>query len=61
MVILIRVVLLVYKIMGEDSDGIAEHEELFQDGIRTVNKYRLFGVGGFPFHLSLLVLLYSKH
>ena len=42
------------------SDGTSEHEEWFKDGRRSVYKERLFGVGVFPFLLSLLVLLSSK-
>jgi hypothetical protein len=41
-------------------DGTLEHEEWFGGGRRIVYKERLVGVGGFPFLLSLLVLLYSK-
>jgi hypothetical protein len=50
----------VCKIMGEDSDGILKHGEWFEDGRQIVYKESVVGVGGFPFLLSLLVLLYSK-
>ena len=47
--------------MGWDSDGTSEpHEEWFEGGRRSVYKESVVGVGGFPFLLSLLVLLYSK-
>jgi len=59
-VMLIRVLLVVCKIMVGYSDGTSEHRELFKGGRWNVCKERLFGVGGFPFLLSLLVLLYSK-
>ena len=42
------------------SGGILEHGEWFDGGRWSVYKERLFGVGGFPILLSLLVLLYSK-
>jgi len=57
---LIRVVLMLCKIMDGYLDGTSEHEEWFEGGRRSVYKQRLFGVGGFPFLLSLLVLLYSR-
>jgi len=41
-------------------DGTSEHEEWFEGGRRSVYNERLVGVGGFPFLLSVLVLLYSK-
>ena len=37
-----------------------EHEEWFEGGERIVYKESVVGVGGFPFLLSLLVLLYRK-
>jgi hypothetical protein len=37
-----------------------EHGEWFDDGRRIVYKESVVGVGGFPFLLSLLILLYSK-
>jgi len=46
--------------MGWDSDGTSEHEERFEGGRRIVYKESVDSVGGFPFLLSLLVLLYSK-
>ena len=51
---------MVCKIMVGYSDGTSENEEWFEGGRRRVYKERLFGVGGFPFLLSLLVFLYSK-
>jgi len=54
------VVLVVCKIMGRYSNGTSEHEKWFEGGRRSVYKERLLGVGGFPFLLSLLILLYSK-
>jgi len=59
-VVLIRVMLVVCKIMVEYPDRISDHGEWFEGGRWCVYKERLFGVGGFPFLLSLLVLLYSK-
>jgi hypothetical protein len=59
-VVLISVVLMVCKITVEYSEGTSEHEEWFEGGKQIVYKERLFGVGGFPFLLSLLVLLYRK-
>jgi hypothetical protein len=50
----------VCKIIGGYSDGTSEHEEWFESGRRIVYKESVVGVGGFPFLLSLLVLLYSK-
>jgi len=50
----------VCKIMSWDSDGTSEHEEWFEGGRRIVYKESVVGVGGFPFLMSLLVLLYSK-
>jgi len=38
----------------------SEHGESFERGRRRVYKERLFGIGGFPFLLSLHILLYSK-
>jgi len=60
MVVLIRVVLVVCKIMVAYSEGTLECEEWFECGRRIVYKERLFGIGGFPYLLSLLILLYSK-
>jgi hypothetical protein len=54
------VVLVVCKIIRWDLDGTLEHEEWFKVGRRIVYKESVAGVGGFPFLLSLLVLLYSK-
>jgi hypothetical protein len=50
----------VCKIIGWYSDGTSEHEKWFEGGRRIVYKESVVGVGGFPFLLSLLVLLYSK-
>jgi len=52
--------LVVSKNMGRYSNGTSEYEELFEGGIQTVYKERLFGIGGFPFLVSLLILLSSK-
>ena len=60
MVVLIRVLLVVCKIMIGYLDGTSEHGEWLEGGRWSVYKDRLFGVGWFPFLLSLLVLLYSK-
>jgi len=46
--------------MGEYSNGTLKHEEWFEGGRQSVYKERLFGVGGFPFLLSLLIFWYSK-
>jgi hypothetical protein len=46
--------------MGGDSDGTSDHEEWFKGGRQIIYKESVAGVGGFPFVLSLLVLLYSK-
>ena len=48
------------NIIREYVDGTSEHEEWFEGGRRSVYNERLVGVGGFPFLLSVLVLLYSK-
>jgi len=40
--------------------GTSEYNEWFERGRRIVSKERMFGIGGFHFLLSLLVLLYSK-
>jgi hypothetical protein len=50
----------VCKIIGWDSNCKLEYEEQFEGGRRIVYKERVVGIGGFPFLLSLLVLLYSK-
>ena len=57
---LIRRVLVVWKMMGKDSDGILRHDEWLEGGILMCIQWGWFGIGGFPFLLSLLVLLYSK-
>ena len=51
---------MVCKIMGWDSDGTSENEEWFEGDSPTVYKESVVRIGGFPFLLSLLVLLYSK-
>jgi len=51
---------MVCKIMVEYLDDTSEHGGWFEGGRRSVYKERLFGVGWFPFLLSLLILLYSK-
>jgi len=60
MVVLIIVVLMVCRIMVGYSEGTSEHEERLKGGRQSVYKERLFGVGGFSFLLSLLVLVSSK-
>jgi len=50
----------VCKIMDEDSDGTSKHWEWFGGGRRNVYKETCVDIGGFPFLLSLLVLMYSK-
>ena len=60
MVVMITVGVVVCTIMDEDSDGTSEHEGLFEDSGRSVYEVRMFGVGGFPFLLCLLVLLYGE-
>jgi len=57
---LIRVEMVMCRIMGKDLDTTFEYEEFFEGGIETVYKEILFGLGGLPFLLSQLVLLYSK-
>jgi len=59
MVLLITVVLVVCKIWGKHSGSTLEDEEWFEGGGQIGCKETLFGVGGFPFLLSLVVLLYS--
>jgi hypothetical protein len=56
-VMLISVVLVVYKTIGTDSDGLSEHEESFEVGIRTVYSVKLCRIGKFPVLFSLLFLL----
>jgi len=51
---------MVCKIIGWDSDGTSEHEEWFEGGRRSVYTESVAGIGGFPFVLSLHILLYSK-
>jgi len=46
--------------MGGYLDGTSEHKGWFEGGRQSVYKERLFGGGGFPFLLSLLILLYTK-
>jgi len=50
----------VCNIIGWDSDGTSEHEEWFESGRRIVYKESVIGVGGFPFLVSLLLLLYKQ-
>jgi hypothetical protein len=59
-VVTIRNDRVVCKIIEWDSDGTSEHEEWFEGGRRSVYKESVDGVGGFPFLLSLPVLLYSQ-
>ena len=56
MIVLRSIVLVVCKIMVGYLDGTSEHEEWSEGGRRSVYTVRLFGVGGFSFLLSLLVL-----
>ena len=58
--VMIRADLVVCKIIGLDSDGTLEHEEWFKGGRRSLYKETVVGITGFPFVLSLLVLLYHK-
>jgi hypothetical protein len=51
---------MVCKIMGCDSDGTSEHEERCEGSRRIVYTVSVVGVGGFPFLLFLLILLYNK-
>ena len=59
-VMMIRILLVVCKIRRRDWDSTLKHGRWFEGDRRTVYKERLFVVGGFSFHLSLLLLLYSK-
>jgi len=59
-VVLIRNVLVVCKRKVGYSDGTSEQEGQFEGGRRSVHKEWLFGVGEFPFLLSLIVHLFSK-
>jgi len=52
--------MVVCKIMRRDSDGTLKHGEWLEGGERVVYKESVVGVGGFPFLLSLLILLNSK-
>jgi len=46
--------------IDEGSDCTSEEEKSFEGGRRSVYAQRLFGIGGFPNHLSLHVLVYGK-
>jgi hypothetical protein len=46
--------------MNEYLDGTSESGEWYDSGRRNVYNYRFFDVVGFPFLLSLPILLYSK-
>ena len=46
--------------MEWDSDGTSGHEQWFAGGRQIVYKESVVGNGGFPFPLTLLVLLYSE-
>jgi hypothetical protein len=46
--------------MGSDVDGTSEHEEWFAGGRRIVYQENVVGIGGFPFLLSVPVIMYSK-
>jgi len=56
----ISVVVVVCKIISEDSNGTSKHEEWCKCCRCSVYMDRLLGIGGFPDLLSLLILLYSK-
>jgi len=60
MVVLIRVLLVVCKIMGKEWDGTLVFKRRFESDGSIVFNELLFGVGGFPFLLTFLILLYSK-
>jgi hypothetical protein len=57
---MIREVLVMCKIMKNDSDDTSTHKELSESDRQVVFKERLFGVGGLPSLLSLRILFYSK-
>jgi len=59
-VVLISSLLVVCKILREDSDGTPEHEKEFKGHTRTLYCEMLPDVGVFPFLLCLIVLLYRK-
>jgi len=59
-VVLIRRVFRCVRSWEDYSVGTSKHEGWFESSERIVYKERLVGGGGFPFLLSLLVLLYSK-
>jgi hypothetical protein len=59
-IVLISGGLRVCKIIERDSDGTSENGEWFEGGRRIVYKESVVGIGGIPFLLSLLVLLYRK-
>jgi hypothetical protein len=48
-VVTIRVALMGFEIMGNDSNGTSEHEEWFKGGRRIVYNESVVGVGGFLF------------
>jgi len=55
----IRVWLVVCKIMIEESDDKSKHEVWYEDVGWTLEKETLFGIGGFRFRFSSLILSYS--
>jgi hypothetical protein len=60
MVVLISRVFRCVRLWGDYSVGTMEYAKWFGGIGRSVYKERVFGVGGFPFLLSLLVLLSSN-
>jgi hypothetical protein len=60
MVVLIRRVFRCVRSWDDYSVGTLGHEKWFEGSARSVYKERVFGIGGFPFLLSLLVLLSSN-
>jgi len=56
-VVLVGIMSAVSKIIGNDSDTTTAPGEAFEGGKGIVYKKRSFGIGGYPVHLSLIVLL----
>jgi len=52
MVEVLRILLLVYKIMRDESDGQSEHKRWSEGGRQTVYQAQLFGGWELPFVLS---------
>jgi len=59
-VVALRVMLIECKIISGDLEGILNQERWLAGDNLTVYNDRLFGLEGFLFLLSLLILLYSK-